>query len=404
MHKLKASMPNVRIPKVTILDRYVAREVLAPFGMGVAVLTFALVTGKLLKLTDMVVNHGVSIGEVLGLVAFIMPAFFELTFPMAVLLGVLLGFGRMSGDREMIAARACGVSLYRIAVPVMIVAAIVYVVASWFAFSIRPWANISLEQRLFYLTRTRVSAVLREKIFNAEFRGLVIYVDKVSEGPEGLQGVMISDARTPNQANTIIARHGVMIPDEKQNQLTLRLYDGSIFGIDKKIDASHVTSFKAYDLALKPDEEFGSTWLSPDEMSYATLMATIREGRLSGKRDYEAETELARKYLIPIATLLFALLGVSLGLKPARGGQSERFGVSVALFFLYYVLMRVGQTLGERGALNAFVAMAIPDVVFLALAVWLFVRAAEDRGNEGRGPGDYVWDLIERFERSRGVT
>src|ERR1700684_2487972 len=192
------------VPKITILDRYVAREVLAPFGMGVAVLTFALVTGKLLKLTDMVVNHGVSVGEVMGLIAFIMPAFLELTFPMAVLLGVLLGFGRMSGDREMIAARACGVSLYRIAVPVMLVATVVYALSSWFAFSIRPWANLSLEQRLFYLTRTRISSVLKEKVFNSGLKGLVIYVDKVSEGVDGLEGVMISDARTPEQQNTII--------------------------------------------------------------------------------------------------------------------------------------------------------------------------------------------------------
>ena len=392
------------MPKITIFDRYVAREVLAPFGMGVALLTFALVTGKLLKLTDMVVNHGVSVGEVIGLVAFIMPGFLELTFPMAVLLGVLLGFGRMSGDREMIAARACGVSLYRIAVPVMMVALVVYALSSWFAFSIRPWANISLEQRLFYLTRTRVSSVLKEKVFNGGFRGLVIYVDKVSEGAEGLQGVMISDARTPDQQNTIIAHRGLMLPDEEHNQLTLRLLDGSIFGVDPQTNASHVTSFNTYDLAIKPDESFGSTWLSPDEMSYATLMAAIRDGRASGKRNYEAETELARKYMVPVATLLFAMLGISLGLKPARGGQSERFGVSVALFFFYYSLMRVGQSFGERGTLNAFVAMAMPDVVFIALAIWLFIRAAEDRGNEGRGPGDIIWDLIERYERSRSAA
>ncbi len=396
---------EIAMPKITILDRYVAREVLAPFGMGVALLTFALVTGKLLKLTDMVVNHGVSIGEVLGLMAFIMPAFLELTFPMAVLLGVLLGFGRMSGDREMIAARACGVSLYRIAAPVMMVALIVYALSSWFAFSIRPWANISLEQRLFYLTRTRVSAVLKEKVFNSGFKGLVVYVDKVSPGGDGgLQGVMISDARTPEQQNTIIAQRGTLLPDAKQNELTLRLFDGSIFGLEAKNDASHVTSFKTYDLAIKPNENFGATWLSPDEMSYPTLLAAIRDGRTSGKRNYEAETELARKYMVPVATLLFAMLGISLGLKPARGGQSERFGVSVALFFFYYSLMRVGQTLGERGVLNAFVAMAIPNLVFLALAIWLFVRAAEDRGNESRGPGDVIWDMIERFERSRSAA
>jgi lipopolysaccharide export system permease protein len=186
--------------------------------------------------------------------------------------------------------------------------------------------------------------------------------------------------------------------------LTLRLFDGSVFGVDPKTDASHITSFNTYDLAIMPNDTLGSTWLSPDEMSYPILMAAIRDGRASGKRDYEAETELARKYMVPIATLLFALLGISLGLKPARGGQSERFGVSVALFFFYYSLMRVGQTLGERGVLNAFVAMAIPDVVFIALAIWLFIRAAEDRGNEGRGPGDVIWDMIERFERSRDAA
>ena len=125
----------------------------------------------------------------------------------------------------------------------------------------------------------------------------------------------------------------------------------SIFGVDTNSDASHVTSFNTYDLLIPPNENFGSTWLSPDEMSYAILTAAIRDGRASGKRNFEAETELARKYMVPIATLLFALLGISLGLKAARGGQSERFGVSVALFFFYYSLMRVGQTLGERGVL-----------------------------------------------------
>jgi lipopolysaccharide export system permease protein len=104
---------------------------------------------------------------------------------------------------------------------------------------------------------------------------------------------------------------------------------------------------------------------------------------------------------VPFATILFALLGISLGLKPARGGHSERFGVSVALFFLYYSLMRVGETLAQRGKLDAWIAMAIPDVVFTALALWFFYRAASDKGDAGRGPGDIIWDLVERFERSR---
>src|SRR5690242_17612277 len=104
----------MRMPRFTTLDRYVAGEVLAPFLLGVVLLTFALVTGRLLKLSEMVVNHGVTLSDVASLIGLIMPAFLELTFPMAVLLGVLMGFGRMSSDRELIAARACGISLYRL--------------------------------------------------------------------------------------------------------------------------------------------------------------------------------------------------------------------------------------------------------------------------------------------------
>ena len=136
-------------------------------------------------------------------------------------------------------------------------------------------------------------------------------------------------------------------------------------------------------------------------MTYSALRADIKAARAKGKPDYDAETELASKFTVPFATMLFALLGISLGLKPARGGHSERFGVSVALFFLYYSLMRVGETLAQRGKLNAWLAMSIPDVVFMALAVWFFYRAASDKGDQGRGPGDVIWDLVERYERSR---
>src|SRR5229473_3862828 len=150
----------MRFPRPKLIDRYVAREIVAPLALGVLLLTFALVTGRLLKLTEMVVNRGVTLADVLSLIGYIMPAFLELTFPMAVLLGVLMGFGRMSGDRELIAARACGMSLYRLAMPVIAVAMVVYAMASWFAFSVRPWANSNLQAELYRLTRTRSTAGL----------------------------------------------------------------------------------------------------------------------------------------------------------------------------------------------------------------------------------------------------
>jgi lipopolysaccharide export system permease protein len=390
--------------RAKIIDGYVAREVLAPFGLGVLLLTFALVTGRLLKLTEMVVNHGVTLGVVGSLIGFIMPAFLEVTFPMAVLLGVLMGFGRMSGDRELIAARACGISLYRLALPVMGVALGVYALSSWLAFSVRPWANRHLEERLFDLTQTTSSAGLKEKVFNRDFPGLVVYVDTISPADGTMRGVMISDARNPAQQNTIIARRGIMIPDDTDKSITLRLFDGSLFGVEADHNASHVTSFRTYDLNVRPTEGLELGQRSPDEMSYKQLRRTIVTARSSGKPDYEAETELASKYTVPFTTLLFALMGVPLGLKPARGGQSERFGVAIALFFLYYSLMRAGEALAEHAQVNAFLAMSIPDLVFAVLAAWLFLRSATDAADQGRGAGDFLWDLVERLEQRHGVN
>jgi lipopolysaccharide export system permease protein len=389
----------VRIPRIAIIDRYIVSEVVAPFALGVALLTFALVTGRLLKLTEMVVNRGVSIGDVAGLIGYIMPAFLELTFPMAVLLGVLMGFGRMSGDRELIAVRACGMSLYRLAAPVLGFAIFIWAISSWLAFSVRPWANSHLRDQIFELTQTRSSAGLKDKVFNRNFPGLVVYVDHISAKDEVLHGVMISDARNPSQQNTIIAKNGIIVPDRALQTITLRLYDGSVFGLEAGNDKTHITSFRIYDLNVQPNAELGIADRDPEEMGYGTLRSEAAKARAAGKPDPSLETEIASKFTLPFTTVLFALLGIPLGLKPARGGQSERFGVAIALFFLYYSLMRAGQALAMRGHINSFVAMSIPDLFFAFLAIGLFLRSAADRGDQGRGPADLVWEWVERYGR-----
>jgi lipopolysaccharide export system permease protein len=390
-------------PRITTLDRYVARQVLAPFALGVVVLTFALVSGRMLKLMDMIVNHGVTLREVLTLLGYIMPGFLELTFPMALLVGVLLGFGRLSTDHEMTAARSCGISLYRLAVPVMVIAVVVYAISTWFALSVRPWATSELSEEIYRLSRTRTSAGFKEKVFSRAFPGLAVYVERVSDRDGTLRGVLIADGRDPRQPLTIVARRGVVVPDDQSERVTLRLFNGSVFGVDSANNASNITNFRVYDITVRPKAVLLERDRDPIEMSWTELRKTVADARAAGAPDYEAERELAAKFTIPLATPLFALLGVALGLKPARGGHSERFGIAVALFFIYYALMRVGETLADGGLVNAFVAMSIPDVAFAVLAVWAFQRAAQDRGNQGRGPGDVVWDLFERIGRKEAA-
>jgi lipopolysaccharide export system permease protein len=275
----------------------------------------------------------------------------------------------------------------------------IWAISSWLSFSVRPWANSHLRDQLFELTQTRSSAGLKEKVFNRNFPGLVIYVDHISSKDEVLHGVMISDARNPAQQNTIIGKTGIIVPDRAHRTITLRLYDGSVFGLEAANDTTHVTSYSIYDLNVHPDAELELGERDPEEMSYSALRSEVAKARAAGKPDYGAETELASKFTLPFTTVLFGLLGIPLGLKPARGGQSERFGVAIALFFLYYSLMRAGEALAMRGRLPPLVAMSLPDFVFAVLAISLFLRSAADRGDQGRGPADVLWEMVERYGR-----
>lgn len=370
-------------------------------GLGLLVLTFALVVGRMLKLIELMVNHGVTPAEVLKIIGLIVPSFLELTLPMAMLLGALLGFGRMSSDQELIAARAAGISLYRLSAPVVLISLIVCGFTSWLAFSIRPWANATLQKELYHVVRARATAGLKEDIFNRVFPGLVVYVDKIEPPGTRLQGVLIADSRDPLEQSTIMAKEGLVLPNEHNETVTLRLSNGWIYGSQAQSDRTRITRFGTYDLTITPGAALGFARQDPSEMSYHRLTQVIAQARRNGKPDYEAESELAQKYTVPVATILFALLGVSLGLKPARGGQSERFGICLAFFFFYYLLMKMGQTLAEAGRLNAFVALAVPDVVLAVITFILFYRSATDRADQGRGPGDRLWDLMDRLGHKR---
>jgi lipopolysaccharide export LptBFGC system permease protein LptF len=224
-----------------------------------------------------------------------------------------------------------------------------------------------------------------------------VYVDKIKPPDTRLAGILISDERNPRETSTIVARKGLVVPNEKSETITIRLTDGSVFGTDSDGLNTHISRFGTYDLTIHPGDALGMNHHDPEEMSLAELRGVIAQGRASGHPDYEAETEFAQKFTVPIATLLFALLGITMGLKPARGGQSERFGICLAFFFLYYVLMKAGEALAQAGRLDAFIAMSIPDLFFAVLAFWLFHRSATDRADQSRGPGDAIWDLVDRI-------
>jgi lipopolysaccharide export system permease protein len=233
-----------------ILHRYVFREIAVPFVFGLSIFTVVLLIARLLKLIELVVNRGVPLGNIVRVFAYIMPAFLEVTVPMAMLLAILVAFGRLSADSEMVAMRSSGLSLYQMLPPIAVVVALSTLATAALSLYVRPWGNRSLRAALYDIARTRATAGIRPQVFNDDFPGLVIYTEAVDSERDLLRRVLISDERDPAQHNRIFAREASMLSDPEAQTVTLRLRDGFIHTTAARGEAEYQTRFETYDVNL----------------------------------------------------------------------------------------------------------------------------------------------------------
>ncbi len=380
-----------------ILHRYVFQEVLTPFLLGLGVFTFILLIARLLKLIELVVNRGLPPMQILRLLGYLMPAFLEVTVPMAMLLALLIAFGRLSADAEMIAMRSSGLSIYQLAPPIVLFVALTTVMTAALSMYARPWANHNLKHELWDIARTRATAGLRPQVFNDEFPGLVIYAEQIDSRSDRLVHVLISDERDPAQHNTVFAREGYMISDNEAQTVTLRLLDGTIHTSGEGASDYH-TDFETYDVNLDLRETFAGQTAKeddPQELTLPQLRAVIERQEGEGPPRPAMLVELHRKFAIPFACVVFGLVGVPLGIEPARAVRSRGFAMSLAVIFVYYILLSTGQGFAERGSIPAWLGLWLPNIVFGVVGVVLLRRAARERSLLGTWLPDLVGHLRE---------
>jgi len=366
-----------------ILNRYVFLEITVPFFFGLAVFTFVLLIARILKLVELVVNRGVPLLDILKTFSLILPAFLEVTVPMALLLAILLGFGRLASDSEIVALKTSGVSLYQITAPVVVFTALASLATFVTAIWVRPWANGALREQFFEVVKSRVSAGFKEKVFNTDFPGLVIYIEEIEPGGGTLKGILIADSRRPDNRSTVIAKIGLLVPNEAAKTVTLRLLDGTIYGVGGSADAFQKTEFTVYDVSLSLTNlgEMRPKEKDPKEMTLSELRARIAERRSHHQPVYEEQIELHRKFSIPFACAVFMLVGIPLSIPPTRAVRSRGFSMALVLIFLYYVPLTVGQTVAEKGYVPAVLGLWSPNALFFGLGGFLFVNAARETPN-----------------------
>jgi len=365
-----------------LVDRYIFRELVPPFLLGILVFTFLLLMSQILRLMELIVNKGVTTGTVLALIGDLMPSILVLTVPMSAFLATVVTFGRLSAENELTAFKTGGYSLLRLTVPVALFSLLVWAIATWLIMVALPAGNQGFRTRMFEILRTKAAVGLEEKVFNDDFEGLVIYVNRIPRTANPvMEGVFIVDSRPekrqpPGEPVTIIAAHGWLVSEPDTNRVVFRLEDGSIHVLSRDYRTYQRSAFRTHDLQLSLGDDATESVAMPKglrEMSLRELFAKVAEYRRLGVQQSAPLVEIHKKFSIPFAALIFGFLGTAMGVLFRRGEKFVSFALSTGVAIVYYVFLLAGEPLGKQGRLHPFWAMWAANI-FFAVATFLLYR------------------------------
>lgn len=365
------------------LCRYLVAEVVPPFFLGLLAFTFILLVGRILRLIELVVTRGVPLFQIGKLFALILPTFLEMTVPMAFLLAILLGLGRMSNDQELLAMKASGVSAPQILGPIALVALVVALITLGLTMVARPAANFALKRELYNIARSRVGTALREKVFNDDFPQILIYVEEIVPPGNTAQGVLIVDKRDQTREDIILGKVARITTDEETNTLGLRLFDGSVYERERNRPGFSQTRFNIYDLKFDLDELVGPVRqkeAGPKEMPLTELLNAIETKGSGGDKTIAERMELHQRIAFAFVPLVFCLLGVSLTLLPRTSRANRSWGFMLCTFWLmtYYTLLSLGKALGDKSILHPIPALWLPNLVVGGIGAHFFRQAQRE--------------------------
>lgn len=366
----------------SIINRYVFKEMLPPFSITLFFFTFIFLMTQILEITNLIVNFRVDLAAVLLMLIYSMPFFLEFIIPMSVMMAVLLTFLRMSGDNETVALKAAGMSPYRFVAPVLLFCLMGCLLTGIVAIYGMPWGKRSFSSLALEVAETSISAGIKERTFNDNFSGIMLYVSKVDIKTKDLIDVFVEEEKSENLVSTVTAPRGRLFGDSGEHTFHLRLFDGMINQVNLKNRTSNTIRFDTYEINLDLKQEMGQAIAKRkaiEEMGIAELYRHIQGLEKKDVRYYSALMKFHEKFSIPFACFALGFLAIPLGMQSKTDRRSMGIVMGLILFLSYYVLLSMGWSFGESGAYPPFLGMWMPNVVSGGIGIFLFVRVAQDR-------------------------
>ena len=377
---------------MNLLDRHIFTSVLFTCAAAVGLFAFVVLLPNIVReLLGPLLAGQFGFDTFARLVGLLLPFAVSYALPMGVLTGVLLTLGRLSADSEITAMRAAGISVVRIARPVIVLGVVCAAVAFYVNFESMPWARQQYYREFAAAVRANPLRIIVPKTFIRDFSGSVLYVGE-REGPI-LRDIWIWELDDQQRVKRLVrAEAGRLDYDEATNSLIPTLVRARVEerNEDNPEDFSKSPKAASVDrtggVKISLDRYFGRNLerMKDDWLTYPALRE--KQARLAAETPPpEKIAENARqrmqlslilhdRFTLAFAVFSFALIGVPLGIKVSRRETSANLGLALGLVLAFYILTVAIKWLDRRPELRPDLLLWLPNVLFIGLGAWLFSR------------------------------
>ncbi len=359
-----------------LLYSYLATEMLAPFFASFLIMNCVFFLAKLIPFLNFVLDLNIGFSDFIRLYSYLFPNIFLYTLPMAAMMGITIGFARLSSDSEILALKACGISIYQILPPVVIVASLIALLTSYFSITLIPVSEIAMKQLTYQLLKEKINEGVKEHVFTEALGEVVVYIDKIDKSTGEWHNVWVSDSRGVDNPMITMATTGSMTSNISNMMVSIILRNGSLHR--PGTENAQIVEFEQYQINIPLKLPNGNTTLKKSALSMKKLRKEAQLTKIEAdKRKYLIEAH--RRLVLPVGCLMISLIGLPLGLQARPGKKAIGIQAGLAIFVLYYVFLTFSRTLAEEGVLPVPIAMWAPNTFFFVLALIWIVRIANEK-------------------------
>jgi lipopolysaccharide export system permease protein len=369
------------------LDRYFVYELFKVLLLSLVVAQLVLLSLQAIRLSSLIINQGLEISLIVKMISGLALSFLPIVFPISFLFSLLIVFGRMASDSELLALQSMGRSPWRLLRPSLGVGLCVALMTLWVGFYGGPQGNRLFEASIETAYKKKVTAVLRAGTFSEGFLNRVVFVDQIDPLTQELRRVFLFDENSFGENTAISATSGRWTQDAQTGLGVLNLYDGLILVQNHKSDRLQRIRFDEYRLNADFSSELGRSRNSPasqDLNNLIQLRAEFKEGTKKGN-PREVWIEIARRFAVALACLLFVPLCFALVLDNSRTAKNRAVFSGLIIVLLYWSsyfgistwFQKVNIAAFTKYEILSWVFISIPNAIIFGTGFYLFSKRSK---------------------------